>query len=416
MIEASEISETKQSYESFIDSSYPSWLTIVLIVIGVFGNTLSLIVFKKMNTQKNSTYIYLTVLCFIDLLTLIFGLGELIVLYNFKFVIRTYSIYICRIQTFIVYSCSHLSSFILTAVSVDRAIATNAINFARKYCKPNVAYKIIISLCCLVICINFHTLIFIGYEEIGNNEWNNTNQTFLVLCEPIKIEIYEEFFNNYYNWIDLIFYAFLPFFIMGLCTFLIIKVLYQSRKRLKRILKKDSSRKENKSLIQSEQKSATFQPSARNNKKNKTLHLTYTLISINILFVSLVSPLVIVRIAFPNVDARVVNILYLLQYANHTFNFIFYGLSSTVYRENVKKLLGFGKKTNNVLVLVNANPKNDENNHEIKNIKLNDSDKSNINLANMCINQEDNRESVDYINSNVIEIDHLENLEKRYLF
>lgn len=76
---------------------------------------------------------------------------------------------------------------------------------------------------------------------------------------------------------------------------------------------------------------------------NKTLHLTYTLISINALFFCLVSPLVILSIIVKGKeDIReykfIFNIVYLLAYANHSFNFVFYGLSSPPYRECIFEL------------------------------------------------------------------------------
>lgn len=76
---------------------------------------------------------------------------------------------------------------------------------------------------------------------------------------------------------------------------------------------------------------------------NRTLHLTYTLISINALFFCLVSPLAILSVLVKGKeDIReykfMFNVVYLLAYANHSFNFIFYGLSSPPYRECILDL------------------------------------------------------------------------------
>lgn len=74
------------------------------------------------------------------------------------------------------------------------------------------------------------------------------------------------------------------------------------------------------------------------------MQLTYTLILINIVFFLLLSPLTILRIidsTFPelNPSKSIVMAFYLLAYANHCFNFIFYGLSSEAYREMLFKIL-----------------------------------------------------------------------------
>jgi hypothetical protein len=91
--------------------------------------------------------------------------------------------------------------------------------------------------------------------------------------------------------------------------------------------------------------SRTIVNKAAKDRQNKAIHLTYTLLTINVLFFLLVSPLVIV-IIMPkdaNIPKYVYNIVYLLAYANHSFNFIFYGLSSPPYRESIIKILGLKK-------------------------------------------------------------------------
>jgi hypothetical protein len=84
-------------------------------------------------------------------------------------------------------------------------------------------------------------------------------------------------------------------------------------------------------------------------RMNKTLHLTYTLISINTLFFCLVSPLVILAcVVNEKYDIQntkmLYNIVYLLAYSNHSFNFVFYGLSSPPFRETVQSLFAAKKK------------------------------------------------------------------------
>ncbi len=78
-------------------------------------------------------------------------------------------------------------------------------------------------------------------------------------------------------------------------------------------------------------------------KSKQTLQLTYTLISINILFVLLLGPLSLLRIlisTFPQWEGLkgLASSFYVLAYANHCFNFIFYGLSSKLYRDSMFKI------------------------------------------------------------------------------
>ena len=82
-------------------------------------------------------------------------------------------------------------------------------------------------------------------------------------------------------------------------------------------------------------------------KKAKTKNLTYLLITINLLFFILLSPLAIyisvvkkiVKDIEENLDQKITNIAYLMAYSNHAFNFVFYGLTSAPYRNSIIKYL-----------------------------------------------------------------------------
>ena len=149
-------------------------------------------------------------------------------------------------------------------MSIDRAIAVKLINFARKYCKPNMAHKVIIGSFLLAALLNFHTLLFLGYEQndtnsatniinaTSSNENNNTIVTSKFYCAS-RVGWYDTFLYPYFDWIDLLVYTIIPFFIMAICTFIIVKVLYDSKKRLKQMGKKNSNNKvETKELIKNE--------------------------------------------------------------------------------------------------------------------------------------------------------------------
>lgn len=141
---------------------YPLWTYVFLFFMGIFGNILCLVVFAQKNMRKNSTFIYLSFLSIVDLFVLFLGLGDIILISYFKLAIRDKSPFFCRPLTFLIYWFTHLSSFILCSVSIDRAIATNFINFSKVFCKPHMAHKIILFNIALATVINFHNLIFMG--------------------------------------------------------------------------------------------------------------------------------------------------------------------------------------------------------------------------------------------------------------
>ena len=238
--EMQEISNDR--YEHVIGNVFPSWISVALLAIGVFGNSLSLLVFSQKSMRKNSTFVYLAVLSVIDIFVIILGLSDIILHSDYKFIIRNQSLVICRLHTFLSYTLTHLSSFILAIVSIDRAIATNFIIYARNFCKPVTAYKVICLACCLAVSINFHSLVFLGtefYDYVNTTDYlNDSNHTiatqYVFECLPVQDSFYNYFLDPYFMWIDLFFYAIFPFFIMMICTIMIAKVLLKSKNRFKK--------------------------------------------------------------------------------------------------------------------------------------------------------------------------------------
>ncbi|CAF0983977.1 unnamed protein product [Brachionus calyciflorus] len=344
------------SFEDYFDPRFPRWISIALFFIGLIGNTICLIIFSQKNMRKYSTFVYLAFLSIVDLFVLTLGLGDIILISYLHYVIRNQSLIICRLLSFLIYASTHLSSFILASVSIDRAIATNFINFSKIYCKPKVAYRIIFINIFLATLINFHSFIFLGYEEqvlvenftsVDYLEFNLTHESkSSCICGSQNGTIYDKFLDPYFKLIDLLSYAIIPFFIMAISSYMIIRVILLSNKRLNR------NKKQHQSLLNKKQ--------TQSKSTNKAKHLTYTLITLNCLFFCLVSPLVLVLILLNGKETDgsnkiVINIVYLLAYSNHSFNFVLYGFSSPPFRESLFRLLRINQipKSTNVANLNN---------------------------------------------------------------
>lgn len=238
------------AYTSYFDPRFPKSLSIVLLVVGIIGNSLCLFIFSRKNMRKNSTFVYLACLAIVDLVVLTLGLGDIILIVYLNFNMRNQSMFMCRFITFLIYAFTHLSSFILASVSIDRAVATNFITFSKTYCRPQTVYKVVSFNVGLTILINFHSMFFFGYtssfrDGTTSNEENGTNTDYVslhnrttnkyfvqVICESKKDSTYDRFLDPYFKWIDLLAYAIIPFIIMLICTFLIVRVLFRSNRRL----------------------------------------------------------------------------------------------------------------------------------------------------------------------------------------
>ena len=113
----------KESYEEYFDTRFPRWLAPLLLVLGVLGNILCLLIFSQKQMRKNSTFIYLAFLSIVDLFVLALGLGDIVLISYFKFILRNSSNIVCRLHSFLTYLFTHLSSFLLAAVSVGENIS-----------------------------------------------------------------------------------------------------------------------------------------------------------------------------------------------------------------------------------------------------------------------------------------------------
>jgi hypothetical protein len=396
-----------------VDPSLVRYGSIFLLIVGTFGNILSFIIFSQGALRKSSTFRYLALLSLMDLLVLYSGLLDLFLTieYGGAFSLRNLHPITCRLHTFITYWSQHSSSWILSFISVDRAVATNCIQFARKFCTPRSAEYIVATILVIIALLNCHELVYLRLQdadpielstnideyttlsslrtslstqssflltdvEIDNNNNNkqkrNIESEFLFLsvcdnpqwnflcsrekrdlsssssisnrffysslatsipnlttniltydssiipvtirkCAALKGSRYEYFWDHVWEWIDVCLYAFIPFTVMSIGTFFIVyRVYYQHR----RVFRSRRSGKTNQST---------------GTVPNKAKSLFYLLFTLNLLYFILVSPVVLVttilfrdpneEIAYPRMKA----IVYLMQYCNHSLNFIFYG-------------------------------------------------------------------------------------------
>jgi hypothetical protein len=141
--------------------------SIFLLIVGTFGNIVSFIIFSKGVLRKSSTFRYLALLSLMDLLVLYSGLLDLLLMieYGGTFSLRYLNVVTCRLHTFITYWSQHSSSWILSMISVDRAIATNCIKFARKFCTPRSADYVVGIILFLIALFNCHELIFLRLHD-----------------------------------------------------------------------------------------------------------------------------------------------------------------------------------------------------------------------------------------------------------
>lgn len=134
--------------------------TPILLSLGLFGNTISMVVFTKDSMKKHSTFRYLTLLSILDLCVLYTGCGQILLDVYFEIDIRSLNEFSCKMHSFLVYFFTHFSSMLLAIMSIDRTVAILS-KKASKLSTPKSALKIFYILGSIIAILNVHFLIFI---------------------------------------------------------------------------------------------------------------------------------------------------------------------------------------------------------------------------------------------------------------
>jgi hypothetical protein len=300
----------------------------ICLFVGSIGNSLSFIVFTQKQLRTHSTFRYLAYLSIIDLIVLYLGLGNIILRDYFFIDIRVQNLFLCKFHTFLTYVTTQLSSWILTIVSIDRAIACTVVKLNKHICRPKSADRIFLSMCIIVSLLNSHILLFMGSKRtIKHSSIHNTSISYqdIVICTHNTSNIYFKFFEKPYNIIDLLSYVLIPFIIMTICASIIAYRLFFSLSH------------------------TTMHIAIKGKTRNGTRRakqISYMLLILNLVFVILLTPIVLGQI-FQELNQehhyRLYNsITLLMSYSNHALNFVLYGIASPQFRLTLKQLLGFG--------------------------------------------------------------------------
>lgn len=319
------VSELVSAPSDIYDPRLTRPFAIICLFIGSIGNSLSFIVFTQKQLRTHSTFRYLAYLSIVDLLVIYLGLGNLILRDYFHFDVRQHNLFLCKWHTFLTYVTTHLSSWILTIVSIDRAIACTVVRLNKRFSRPKSADRIFIGMCIIIALINSHILLFMGSKRTlrHTHENNTASHREIIVCTHNTSQAYFLFFEKPYSIIDLCSYVLIPFLVMTVCASIIAYRLFFSLSR-----------------------PATTKPKLQKSRKGtrRAKQISYMLLILNLVFVVLLAPIVIGQV-FQELNEehryRLYNsITLVLSYSNHALNFVLYGIASSQFRLTLKQLLG----------------------------------------------------------------------------
>lgn len=319
-------------------------LLLLIIVVGVIGNTINLLIFGQKQMRTTSTFRFLFYLAFFDLLALLISATDAFTNFGLDFQIRNYDPLVCRIHTFLIYLLQQCSSIILMSVSIDRALVLYRTGGTGKRRDGRVKRRIfkmlsqqtglhrvdliLIGIVVSLSLINTHFLFLLRLSEPPDTGSGGSGGGKLY-CYPFNNNSYMNFLHNYWNWIDMCVYCLIPFAIMSVCSvFILVKIKQKSKELFAAMITNPANKK----------------ICMKRARKNRSVLYMLLVADFYFLFSSL--PNCVTFIIYMGQDqddltTLIQSIVHLLLYTNNAVNFIFYGLSSEKYRDELVKLLFF---------------------------------------------------------------------------
>ena len=292
----------------------------IVLSFGLCGNMLSLIVLQRKVLHCTFSALFLTALAGIDSLILLVGLLHFWTLCMGFQDFRDSAGIVCKLHTFILYTLNGLSAWILVAVTLQRLL-TVYFPFRAKVVETRTVTRLSLILFTVILAgINSHFFWTLDVRLVSTSGFRNESKW---QC-TISHESHVDFLTTIWPWIDFIASFSLPFLTLVVGNSVIIYKLvssFLSRRQM---------------------------TSAADDNGN-VANMTITLISINLVFLCLTSPVVIFFIGRPSwietddtqVLAKVALfglIAHLCQYLNSAVNFLLYCVTGPLFRRELMKL------------------------------------------------------------------------------
>ncbi|XP_013384156.1 uncharacterized protein LOC106154370 [Lingula anatina] len=276
----------------------------LLLSIGTVGNVLCICILQRKRMAVLSASLYFTVLAVVDTIALYMGLTRHLIIYNGNTDPRLESDLACAFHLFFLYSAICLSSWILSALTVERCIYVRLPYTAKFICNKRKAAIVVTVLTLLICAIYSHFLWTVKIMNVPNNRTCN---------------IIDESFRKWiFPWLDLSLSTLIPLVIISTSNGMIISTLVRSRFHNKYSNKAKSG-------------------------NHAITSMTAMLISVSIGYCLTKMPIAIFLIFDHSVEEGdvkdlVFSVLSVLEYFHHSINFLLYIVSGPRFRHETRAM------------------------------------------------------------------------------
>ena len=281
-----------------------------MILLGcAIGNTVSFCVLLRPRLRKQTTSIYLAVLCIAEMGTCYTGLFRQFLLDAFKFDLRTINTWTCRTHIYLTYVFLRLAPLLIALVTLQRYFYVRQLASCSA---KSTCFQLFVVI--LLVCLaEFHLFLF--YELTYPDTRPRTQQIpFECTVDNFHHRSYYSFRSRIYPKLTLITYTVIPLIVIILGNTLLVRTVRQSSKR---------------------SQSST-------NKKRSVTRMLY---AVSILYTVLTSPASIFLAVAPTTYQLAPafrlqwTLLRLLFYLCHSVNFLLFCASGTFFRQELMAFL-----------------------------------------------------------------------------
>ncbi|XP_074654676.1 uncharacterized protein LOC141908491 [Tubulanus polymorphus] len=284
-----------------------------ILLLGIIGNTLTVVIFNR-KSLRNTSYSWLfTCLAVSDSGYLCTGLVRRWVVFYRNYDFRMWHWFVCTLHYFLTYVFSQLSPWMLILITIERCVSVVAPMRAKIICSRKRMIYASILMTLIILLANSHMLYGIR----------------IVLpfgCEE-KDDDYSDFWFDYWVHVELFLTTLGPFMILLLCNAVIIISIKRSQMRQAAMTNTATS-----------SGSSGGGASTKTRKQNQTESITVMLVATNFMFVFTSLPFS-VYLLLPTFEHKLVDACFsLLSYVNYAINFWLYCFTGRRFRTELYEL------------------------------------------------------------------------------
>ena len=297
-----------------VASALLSYLSPVIIAIGIVANTLTLIVMNRQSLRNSPVSVYMSALAVTDTLVLIMDVLNNWFLETLKLNLLALSLVFCRFHRFFFNVCYTCSAWLVTSLAIERTIVVFFPLKAKVFCTRKTALVVV------------SVLIIVSGVLYIPNTWG------WVLSEQSNCDMlpqFKFFFSNVAPWLSAALYSYIPAIIMITCSTGIVIQLRRAAIQRRAML----SHSEGTAKISDDVRRVSITV--------LVVCLTFLLLTVPVTTFYIVLFATGKYLTYTDITALVRAIILVFGLCNHAINFFLYVLTSADFRQELRNLFGF---------------------------------------------------------------------------